>query len=163
MKKHEENMFLDSDWFCDFLNYQKFIDKIIEFIAGDNGGGPALSQNSFMNGLIDDAEKAAEGRDRILSSEDQSVLKELYQLLIDTVRDVLNGQMNLRQKYSLNEVKRDIWKVYELQNAELERLIGDGKTEFLEKPYEYPEPHIKRYCYNQENRLTGDGEFVNFC
>lgn len=161
MKKHEENMFLDSDWFCDFLNYQKFIDKIIEFIAGDNGGGPALSQNSFMNGLIDDAEKAAEGRNRILSSEDQSVLKELYQLLIDTVRDVLNGQMNLRQKYSLNEVKRDIWKVYELQNAELERLIGDGKTEFLEKPYEYPEPHIKRYCYNQENRLTGDGEFVN--
>ncbi len=161
MRNHEESLFLDSDWFFNFLKYQHPIEKIIEYTIGENRKTLTYSQNCFIDGLVCDAQRAAEGRGGIFRLEDKSVLKKLFRLLIDSLKSILDGQMDLPQMYGKNEIIRNIWQSHELQNTQFETMLAARKRRFAEKSYEYPKPHIKRFCYNQENRLTGKSEFVN--
>lgn len=161
MINHEEDLFLDSDWFCSFLKYQNPVEKIVEYLVGDRGEHGRIFQDSFIDRLVCDAREIAQVNGRRFTSRDQSVLKELYQVLADGARDILNGQMDLPQTYSQNEIIRNIWQAKESQTDRMEKLFEMGKTEFSEKKYEYPTLHIKRYCYNQENRLTGESKFAN--
>ncbi len=161
MINHEEDLFLDSDWFCDFLKYQNPVEKIVEYLVGDRGEHGRIVQDGFIGHLVCDAREIAQVNGRELTAKDQLVLKELYQVLAAEARDILNGQMDLPQKYRQNEMMRNIWQANESQTDWMEKLFEREKTEFSEKKYEYPVLHIKRYCYNQENRLTGESKFAN--
>ena len=161
MINHEEDLFLDSDWFCDFLKYQNPVEKIVEYLVGDRGEHGRIIQDGFIGHLVCDAREIAQVNGRELTAKDQLVLKELYQVLAAEARDILNGQMDLPQKYRQNEMMRNIWQANESQTDWMEKLFEREKTEFSEKKYEYPVLHIKRYCYNQENRLTGESKFAN--
>ena len=161
MINHEEDLFLDSDWFCDFLKYQNPVEKIVEYLVGDRGEHGRIVQDGFIGHLVCDAREIAQVNGRELTAKDQLVLKELYQVLAAEARDILNGQMDLPQKYRQNEMIRNIWQANESQTDWMEKLFEREKTEFSEKKYEYPVLHIKRYCYNQENRLTGESKFAN--
>lgn len=161
MINHEEDLFLDSDWFCNHLKYQNPVEKIVEYLVGDRGEHGRIIQDGFIDRLVCNAREAAQVNGRGFTARDQLVLKELYQVLADGARDILNGQMDLPQQYSQSEIIRNIWQAKESQIDRMETLFEMGKTEFSEKKYEYPAPHIKRYCYNQENRLTGESKFIN--
>ena len=161
MINHEEDLFLDSDWFCDFLKYQNPVEKIVEYLVGDRGEHGRIVQDGFIGHLVCDAREIAQVNGRELTAKDQLVLKELYQVLAAEARDILNGQMDLPQKYRQNEMIRNIWQANESQTDWMEKLFEREKTEFSEKKYECPALHIKRYCYNQENRLTGESKFAN--
>lgn len=157
MKRHEECLFLDSDWFCNFLKYQNPLNAIMESITGDVSKDTALSPERVMDRLVCDTERAAAETGRRLGSMDKSVVRELYQLLADTIRDTLNGQMDLALRFGLNEIRQDIRQANEAHNAGTERMAQGRKTAFSEKHYAYPVPHIRRYCQSLEKPLAGEG------
>ena len=132
MKRHEEYLFLDSDWFCNFLKYQNPLNAIMESITGDVSKDTALSPERVMDRLVCDTETAAAEAGRRLGSMDKSAVRELYQLLADTIRDTLYGQMDLALRFGLNEIRQDIRRADEAHNAGTERMARGRKTAFSE-------------------------------
>ena len=60
MINHEEDLFLDSDWFCDFLKYQNPVEKIVEYLVGDRGEHGRIVQDGFIGRLVRDAREIAQ-------------------------------------------------------------------------------------------------------
>ena len=133
MINHEEDLFLDSDWFCDFLKYQNPVEKIVEYLVGDRGEHGRIVQDGFIGRLVCDAREIAQVNGRELTAKDQLVLKELYQVLADGARDILNGQMDLPQKYRQNEMIRNIWQANESQTDWMESCLKERKQSFQKK------------------------------
>ncbi len=153
LKEREEILFFDADWFIHFLHYQRPMEKLCNYVV-NYSKMPVSSHEEFLFLLLQDTKEAAIHGGRPLSTRDQSVVKELYQMLIYAVMDLLSQQMTPAEQFQIMKISQLFWQALKPTKSEISRLRileESKKTEFAEKHYEYPNPYIKRFCYSQEN------------
>lgn len=165
LSEREEILFLDSDWFINFLKYQKPMEKLCRYVA-DYSKLPNVSQEEFLSQLISDTEEAALWGGRPLSFYQQSVVKELYQMLMNEVEDILFRQIPITDRFQLMQIRNRFQQELKPIQNEVSMLRHKQESErfqFAELVYHYPKPYLKRYCYSQDNQVKPKDERKETC
>ena len=165
LRRHEDCLFLDSDWFAAFLKYQRPLEKLLENIVYGNGGREQ-TEEEMLERLLLDTRRAAKGTSRSFGSKEEAAARELYQLLVREIRNELGSRMTPAEKYRQGQIERTVLRAAESVNSrigELKDAMADRSSSFTEKAYEYPSPYLKRFCSSQEKKILDKREAEEAC
>lgn len=151
-RQNEQYRFLDSDWFARFLQYQKIMEKLCDqILCGSNTGGANQTDEQFLDYLLGETRRAAEQEENSLTTADMDKARELYVMLMRVIHETIENGMPLENRYLHREIKTGF---QEMKQSLEQSMPVHLPRPFRGKAYEYPTPHIRRYCTTQEVRLA---------
>ncbi len=150
-RRHEDSLFLDSDWFHRYLEYQRSIQRVCRFVLDMEE--ERVGQDEFVNSLMIDVKRYAEqsdgSRNRLLDR-DWSVLREFYATLIKAVREAGYKELSIGEQFLgksiITAVETTVSDAIKKEKQERQQgLEADAAT--AEPVYRFPVPYIPRKCH----------------
>lgn len=90
---------LTSSAFLNYVNYQKPILKIYDYITKSDAQKPL--ENIFIKDLICDCKESVLSSGRTLSVEDNSILRDFFTKILDKYKEFLGNNLSIPEKYGL--------------------------------------------------------------